>query len=196
MSTAKLRTGGAWVDTTLAGSVRVAGAWVPFGPGGDPVVTYEAVDWLNPPSLTTGDDGSPYVMGCDFTVSETLSCAGAEWRVPDSITPAPAGGYQVSLWSVSPELQLASTAFTPVAGTTQRILFSAPVSVVAGITYNVSMFTRLYSFRSASGAFPFSSPSGKMSAITGRLTSTSNPNVRAAGNFSSIFYVSPLVEVP
>lgn len=193
MSTAKVRVSGAWVETELKGKHRVSSAWQDFGPSGG--ATYEIIDWISAPALTDALDGPTYAMGVQFTVVAGKPCYGISWRVPDTITPAPSAGYQAVLWSLSPTTQIIKQAFTPVAGNYQDILFGSPHSLVPGTQYVVSVLTNRYTFRAASsvGGFPLSSPSANVVGSTGKLSSTTDPDTVPAGDFASIYYISPLV---
>lgn len=194
MGLLRARVSGAWVDTDQVGSARVSGSWVDFGPSGP---STEVVNWINPPTLTNGDDSTTYNMGCAFTVTHDTECFGVEWRVPDTLT-APSGGvYTASLWAVSPNILRRTKTFTPVAGSTQRILFDSSyiLNTSEGSGYIVSVVTRSYSFRSAPGQFPFLSPSSNVSVSIGKLSETSDVNTIPGSNFESIFYISPVTSV-
>ena len=197
MSNLKVRASGAWVTSDKVGAVRLSGAWVPFGSAGGP--TYEAIDWISAPTLTNADDGSTtvYNMGCRFTVTASKLCYGVRWRVPDSIITPPGGSTYASLYRYSPLTQHAKQSFTPVPGGDQDILFTTPVTLLAGDPYVVGIFTVKYSFRAASsvGGFPFESPSGNVVADIGMLNASGNSDDMPASQFESIYYVSPLVEV-
>lgn len=193
MAILKTRVSGAWVDSDRVGAVRYEGATIPYGP---PSVSYEAVNWVSPPTLTDATDSTTYVMGCSFTVVTSKPCYGIRWRVTDTITtPGGSGQFYATLFSLSPNTKLAQKVFTPVAGGDQDILFDTPVTLSTSLTYTVSILTVRYSFRTASsvGGFPFSSPSGNVVASTGRLSTTTDPDTVPGGDFASIFYISPLV---
>ncbi len=151
----------------------------------------EALDWVDPPSLTTGNDAAAYSMGCLFTVPNTIACPGVRWRVPDSISATPAGIHRASLWSNDGGGRLAFANFTPVPGGDQDILFSAPVTLNPGTNYVVCVYTMDYSFRV--GAFPYSTPSVLATATTGKLVANDDPDELPLSNFNSAYYVSPLL---
>ncbi len=196
MATAKLRVGGAWVDTTLTGTVRVAGVSVPFGPGGGPA--YEAIAWSNPvPDLVDADDVSTrYNLGVKFTLTTGKPCYGVQWRAPTN-TPSPTQpgfvvGHSASLWDLD-ENQLEKIDFTPTPGVYQDILFTTPYALVGGTEYIVSVYTFHYTFRA--GQFPAASPSGNIAAPNGRLVADQGPDAFPSGTSTGCFYVSPLVGV-
>lgn len=193
MAILKARLSGIWVETSQTGSVRYEGSTVPYGPSEGP--SFEAINWTAEPTLTDASDGTTYVMGCRFSVLASKPCYGIRWRVTDTLTPAPVAGYTATLFSISPTVKLAQEVFTPVAGGYQDILFTTPVTLDPGLQYTVSILTQRYSFRSAGtvGGFPFSSASGNVVADVGKLSETTDPNNVPAGDFASIYYVSPLV---
>lgn len=197
MSTAKARVSGAWVDTGAAGSARVGGVSVPFGPdAGGPVL--EAIDWVDVPTLTNADDGptAAYHMGCQFTVVAAKPCYGLRWRVPDSLI-TPGVGYFATLYQIAPNFQHKKMAITPAAGGNQDFLWDAPVDLLTTEQYTVGVTTVKYTFRAAAsvGGFPLASPSGNVVASTGRLSDPADPDAPPSSSFASIYYVSPLVEV-
>lgn len=196
MTAAKIRVGGAWVDSTKVGKVRIGGAWVDFAPAGGP--SYEALNWISAPALTNADDGptAAYHMGCSFTVGVSKPCYGVRWRVPDSLL-TPGVGFYATLYQISPNIQHQKLSIAPVAGGDQDFLFAVPTTLLTTEQYSVGVTTIKYSFRSAAsvGGFPFVSPSGNVSASTGRLSDPADPDSPPGSSFPSIYYVSPLVGV-
>jgi hypothetical protein len=197
MSVAKLRVGGAWVDTDLAGSARLAGAWVPFGPAGGP--TYERLTWVNAPTLLNGNDGNQdYNLGIRFSVTEDAPCAGVTWaRTPTAITSTPSGGSHVAaLWTADTETRLTFKNVVPTGGAVdQDYFFDDPVMLTAGALYVVSLFTRDYTY-AARGGVDLSSPSGLVLADDGKLSANIDPLTFPSSTQAAHYFVGPIIEVP
>jgi hypothetical protein len=195
MATAKLRVGGAWVDTQAEGSVRVGGLWVPFGPGGAPA--YESLAWPAPPAGTDFvDAGEAYHMGIRFSMTTGKPCYGTEWRVPDTVEAPPLGDHYFTLWRVSDEALLASKAFVPTPGLTQQVLWDSLVNLDPLTFYVSAVYTRHYVFRTGSGNLPVLSPSGNVTADEGRLTgNNAGTPTYPAPAFNALYYVAPLMGV-
>ncbi len=153
----------------------------------------ETIDWIDPPQGLDGDDGTTYVLGTAFEVTETTPCPGLQWYVPNPTTPAPSsvdGVFWASLWEGTTRVK--NVAFTPVAGTVQTIAFDAPYGCAPGQEYTAQVLTRRYSYATG-GGYPYVSPSGVATATGGRLSTSADPTTRAAGASSARFYVSPLL---
>jgi hypothetical protein len=132
-------------------------------------------------------------MGGHCAVSEEVPCPGLRWRVPDTV-PAPSGGdFYASLWDYTAGVRVRHQVITPVAGGDQDFLWDAgPVTLDAAKEYVCQIWTRIYSFRSAGGGFPVTSPNGILSMSIGKLTDD-DPDTLAASQFESYYYVSPLI---
>lgn len=197
MSSAKIRVGGAWVDTTLAGAVRFGGTWVSFGPPtGGPV--YESLAWPDVPSSADNVDGAEtYNMGIRFTVLAAKLCYGIEWWVPESVEDPANGGHVASLWTVVGETRIGAKPFVAAPGTIQRILFDAPVPLAAGVFYTAAIYTRHYTFRTPNpvSGWTVESPSHNVVADRSQLAATADPLTYPASNFNGWYYIAPLVEV-
>jgi hypothetical protein len=189
----KVRQGGSWVETAQRGKVRIGGAWVDYGPADSGL---QPLLWPNPPSLTNGDDDAYYNMGVVFDVNETCPCAGVEWYVPDTLD-APPGGIQVALWQIDPDARQRIKVISPVAGSgySQFEWDDGDFELNPSFQYIASVLTGTYSFRAAAGGWGFTNAGGQVSAVSGRLTATSDPDVRPSSNFDSYYYVGPLIRV-
>jgi hypothetical protein len=186
---------GAWVESSTPDKVWAGGAWVAFAPAGG---TDEVLAWAAEPSNTDADDGSQaYNMGVLFTLVASKNCIGVQWRVPDT-TPSPPGGtHAVSIWDDVGASRIAYKEFTPVPGGYQRILFDSPVALTLATAYVAAVYTNHYSFRSGTPAGT-TSPSGNIVAGAGRLAAYNSGAASApqpTDSFTSIYYVSPIVEV-
>ncbi len=204
MTAAKIRQGGAWVGSALAGKVRVGGAWVDFGPGGG--ATTETLAWPSPPSSTDLDDGvgSSYGMGAQFYLSAgvTKNCLGVRWRVPDSVTApgSPPTSHHAQLYRASDGAQLADEVITPTPGGDQDFLFTSPVALSDGLAeeYVAVVYTRHYVHRapSPSSGWDVQSPSGNVHHQISRLiVSSAVPTSLATWSSQNAwYYISPIVE--
>lgn len=197
----KARELGTWKQAANAGSVRSGGVWSSFTPGGDepdePVL--ESLAWPNTtPNLTNAADGSTtYTMGIRFHLLQATRCFGVRWRVPDTVTPAPAGGHQVTLWNATTTAQITIKAFTPTAGVYQDVLFDAPVDLVAAPQEYVAAVTTVrYVHRAPTptSGWLIESPSLNLRADKGRLVANAAVTYPNQGQ-DALYYVSPIVEV-
>jgi hypothetical protein len=197
MTSLKARVSGAWVTTATAGAARLGGVTIPF-PSGGGGPTYEALDFVDPPTLTTGNDSNQdYNMGIRFSSAAARLCYGIRWRVPDVLAGgAPNGGSWIaSLWTTVGEIRVASKVFTPVAGSTQDILFDSPYALTAlPELYVAAIFTRDYTFRPSAG-IDRQSPSGNIVGDQGKLAASGNPLTFPSSTFAAYYYISPLVGV-
>ncbi len=201
MTALKARELGAWKPTTTAGSVRTGGDWSSFTPG-DGVPELEALAWANPvPNLTNASDGAGdpivYTMGIRFHLLQAATCHGVRWRVPDTVTPAPAGGHQVSLWNAGTSAQAALKTFTPTPGVYQDVLFDTPVDLVAAPQEYVAAVTTVrYVHRAPDPASGWlvESPSLNVRGDKGRLVTGPTAAYPSSGS-DALYYVSPLVAV-
>lgn len=154
----------------------------------------EAIDWGTAPDLLDANDGTIYALGVEFTVSESVPCPGVQWWAPATLTPAPTGGYAVSLFQDGVGL-IRQQAFTPTVGGEIDVLWGAgPVTLTPGNTYTCQVYTQRYTFRGSS-SYPYATASGIASAIRGKLAAdVLSPNTEATGSApASRFYVSPLI---
>ncbi len=197
---AKIRDGGAWVNTNLVGKVGYAGSTVAFAPPGGP--SYESLSWPNPPTGTDGVDGPTdyYALGAQFHLLVGKPCYGIRWRVPDN-APAPSGfSISAALWDVATNNQLAVENITPTPGGTHDFLWTAgPVSLSAApAEYVVSVFTHHYTFSAPTppSSWLVESPSLNVRHEQSRLTGPRpDPPTTLSGwgAFNNWYYIAPLI---
>lgn len=161
MNPAKIRVGGAWVDSDLEGDIRVGGLWVPFGPAAG--FTDESFTFPTPGAPDWSD--SPVNMGCKFTVSTAGSWIGNKvWLSTTAVATEYVFGHNFDNGT-----QVA----TPVAisgatrGTFHTQLFGTPVSIISGVNYIAGFYSSRYGYTTpAQGAtVPFT---------TSRMTTASS----------------------
>lgn len=154
----------------------------------------ETLTVATPPTGADADDSTTYGLGTEFTVAAPTPCPGVRWTPPATITPGPSGGtYYASLWQ-SGGSRLAHKAITPLAGgAPQDFLFDTPVNLTSGNTYVAQIHTRKYAYRGSMG-YPITSPSGNATGNRARVKATSDPDIEADGNSTTLnFYVLPLL---
>lgn len=156
-------------------------------------MAYEALAWALPPVSTDNNDGGQaYSMGIKFHPTEDLPCAGIEWRVPDTVSAPPGALHTVSLYQALGQILVAQAEFTPVPGTTQRVLFTTPVPLEAGLDYVAAVYTVHYVYRASGNVYP-STPSGKVVSDEGRLLASAGGPAFPNSATGLLFYVSPVV---
>lgn len=158
----------------------------------------ESLAWPAEPSLTDGDDAENYTLGGQFYVLADTPCEGARWRVPDSVAnPTGTGTHAIALWNANTEVRLAYKEFVPTPGVYQDIFFDAPVTVVVGQEYVITVHTRHYVYRlpAPTSGWAVVTPSGNCSHERSRLTATGTPTVFPGGTFNAWYYVAPLLTV-
>lgn len=158
----------------------------------------ESIAWPSPPEFTDLVDGDQsYNMGIRFSHEDGGPCWGVEWRVPDSVPPPAGGVHAVSIWDVATETRVAYQEFVPVPGGLQSIEFDTkPVLDPAPALYIAAVYTLHYVFRARS-VNPVLSPSGKIVADDGRLTTFNGGAPLATfpnDTFASWYYVSPIMD--
>lgn len=158
----------------------------------------ESIAWPDPPAFTDLVDGDQsYNMGIRFSHEDGGPCWGVEWRVPDSVPPPAGGVHAVSIWELAGGTRVAYQEFVPVPGGFQSVEFTTkPTLDPAPALYIAAVYTLHYVFRARS-VNPVTSPSGKIVADDGRLT-TFNGGAAIApipnDTFASWYYVSPIMD--
>ena len=151
---AKVRVGGAWVDSVLEGYARVGGVFIPFAPGGDPDPGDQSLFTGETPS-NVAEDGVALSQGIKFRSSRAGTVSMGRWWAGAS----PPTSAKCALYRVSDQVQLAVATFgsmSSLAWTNKA--YSAPVAILADTDYmavcwtsNRYPYTPGYSFPHVSG---------------------------------------------
>ncbi|MFG1872161.1 N,N-dimethylformamidase beta subunit family domain-containing protein [Micromonospora arborensis] len=90
MAVARVRQGGAWIDSRFAGKVRSGGAWIQFGPagGGLPVEKTSLFTNQEPTNAGWSESGTQITLGTVINVDAEGAVTAGRWRFPST---APAG---------------------------------------------------------------------------------------------------------
>jgi len=156
----------------------------------------EALNFPVPPTATDNVDGTQsYNMGTAFTVSESVACSGIRWWVPDSLA-APAGGAHVAgLWKDG--VRVRNQTITPTPGGYQDFPFTTQgdITLNPGEQLVASVFTVHYPFRAGAAVYPVSTSGGQATATGSRYTTNGSPTDLPDVAGTSIYYVSPLIEI-
>ncbi|MEV1321949.1 N,N-dimethylformamidase beta subunit family domain-containing protein [Micromonospora arborensis] len=131
MAVARVRQGGAWVESALAGKVRSGGAWVAFGPDGDDEPDVVSLFGSQVPAVPTlADPSTSLTLGTVVNVTEAGKIVGGRWR--SGTIPAGMVATYV-LYDNATRTALRRQAFTsPTAGAWNEITFAVPYPVEAG----------------------------------------------------------------
>lgn len=188
MTAAKIRIGGAWVDSTKVGKVRVGGAWIDFGPTGGTVT--ERFTYPTPPGLPNNDESQRVNLGVLWSATASGSWIGNTVYTPSSVMLP-----DMSALAFNGNTELArKTVSSPAVGQLVDVLFDTPVAISASVTYQAAYSAVRYAATAGgSMTWPYTTAhmatgSGTPSRFAAGAVGTVPNNASAAG-----YHVSPIV---
>lgn len=108
MTAAKLRTGGAWVDSSLEGKARIGGAWVDFGPAGGGGFGPDQNIFGLTAAGGAFEEGTAISVGTKFRVTAAGRAVAPRYYCPGT----PPTSAKMGIYRVSDQVQLAVTSIT------------------------------------------------------------------------------------
>jgi hypothetical protein len=146
------------------------------------------------PSILNADDGNTYVLGTDFTPNIDGTITHARRYFPTT----PQAGVSMGLYRVGDQALLGSVNFADgLAAGWQQVAFASPISVTAGVQYQITYFTPSKYVATSAYGFPFTSGDLSALAAPNGVFNASIPSLQfASGNLSGTAVFADVVFEP